>query len=63
MSPSVMTLPAKNFKFLTEDHEKEREIIDFAKKNGLPSETGIRNIFPRWAHVDSGLPTSRHQPI
>jgi len=32
MSPSVMTLPARNFKFLTDVHLKEREIIGFAKK-------------------------------
>jgi hypothetical protein len=32
MSPSVMTLPAMNFKFLTKGSLEEGEIIDFAKK-------------------------------
>ena len=33
MSPLVMTLPARNFKFLNKGHSKERETIDIAKKN------------------------------
>jgi len=51
MSPPVMTLPARNFKFLKKDHLKEREIIDVAEKNfrGLPSETSSG-----WGNVSAG---------
>jgi hypothetical protein len=41
MSPSVMTLPARNFKFLTRDQLKEQEIIDVATKIAIDQEAGI----------------------
>jgi hypothetical protein len=40
MSPSVMIFPAGNFKFLTEVHLQEREIIAFAKKSGARNKKG-----------------------
>jgi hypothetical protein len=41
MSPSVMTLPARNFKFLTRDHLKEQEIIDVEEKIAIDREGEI----------------------
>jgi hypothetical protein len=41
MSPSVMTLPTRNFKFLTRDQLKEQEIIDVATKIAIDQEAGI----------------------
>jgi hypothetical protein len=45
MSQSVITLPVRNFKFLTEGSLKEGENYRFCEKTCLPSETGFRSVF------------------
>jgi hypothetical protein len=45
MSPSVITLPVRNFKFLTEGSLERRRNYRFCEKTCLPSETGFRSVF------------------
>jgi hypothetical protein len=50
MSPPVMTLPARNFKFLNEGITRSNEKLSKVPKkfSGLPSETSFRNVLLRW---------------
>jgi hypothetical protein len=58
MSPPVMTLPARNFKFLNEGSLERTRNYRPCEKNfrGLPSETGFPSAFLRWCPFGFQLP-------